>query len=117
MNEVLACEEDGGYTVRLAEAVYSVAAVKKAAYRYSGHLHILVEQPAPGSIIVRLRPKNPGGDSAMLACDFLNELLDQDLRERIAAETSGIRDLIIAQAFSQVSLFHPDLDGTPEEPE
>jgi His-Xaa-Ser system protein HxsD len=36
--------------------------------------------------------------------DFSNELLDQDLREIVKRETGALRNLIMAHAFSQMTL-------------
>jgi hypothetical protein len=45
-----------------------------------------------------------------MAGEFCNEVLDQELREIIAEETVGIRDLLLAQAFSKTSLIDPELE-------
>jgi His-Xaa-Ser system protein HxsD len=39
---------------------------------------------------------------------FFQELLDQELRERIAEETDAIRSLILAQAYSKTDLIRRD---------
>jgi hypothetical protein len=36
--------------------------------------------------------------------DFRNEILDQDLRESIAEETAQVRNLLLVQAFSGLSV-------------
>jgi len=36
--------------------------------------------------------------------DFCNEVLDQELRERVVREMTGIRNLLLAQAFSKTAL-------------
>jgi hypothetical protein len=43
--------------------------------------------------------------------EFRNELLDQDLRETIAEETGRVRNLLLAQAFSGLSLTDADADA------
>jgi hypothetical protein len=45
-----------------------------------------------------------------MAGEFCNEVLDQELRETIAEETAGIRNLLLAQAFSKTSLIDPELE-------
>lgn len=40
--------------------------------------------------------------------DFNRDLLDQDLRERIAEETGPLKNLILAQVFSKTNLLDPD---------
>jgi len=91
--------------------VYRLAAVKKAAYKYTGSFSISIEVDNSSATVVRLVPKsNTSRQWPSLIEEFPNEVLDQDLRETIAGETSGVRDLILAQAFSEVSVFHPEID-------
>lgn len=90
-------------------AVYRLTAVKKAAYRFGDRFHIEIEAPAEGPIRVLLTAKS--NDAAVSPDgEFRNEVLDQELREQVAEETGRIRDLLMAQAFSGVSL----TDGTGE---
>jgi len=84
--------------------VYRLAAVKKAAYRFGDRFHIEIEAPAGGLIRVSLTSKTGGADDASPGGEFRNEVLDQELREQVADETGRIRDLLMAQAFSGVSL-------------
>lgn len=89
--------------------VYRLSAVKKAAYKFGGHFHFLIEQQ--GSLIkVQLKPKESYDSPDALAGEFCNEVLDQDLRETIAEETAGIRNLLLAQAFSKTSLIDSELE-------
>ena len=43
-----------------------------------------------------------------VANQFFQELLDQELREQIADETSAVRTLILAHAFSKADLIKRD---------
>ena len=49
-------------------------------------------------------------DERQLTGDFLNELLDQALRERLEAEFGPVRELIVAQAFSEANMLDPVRD-------
>jgi len=97
-------------------AVYSVLAIKKTAYRFGDRFYVTIDQPDDETIEVHLLAKSgpdhpaPRVDPSQVAGEFSNQLLDQDLRETVAAQTEGIRNLILAQAFSATSLLHPDLD-------
>ena len=84
--------------------VYRLSAVKKAAYRLADRCFVRVEAVADGHFQVTLTAKAGNTPLHTLEGDFRNELLDQDLRETIAEETKGVRNLILAQAFSGVSL-------------
>ena len=96
-------QQDGEKTLRFDTGIYRVAAVKKAAYRLGGRLHFHIESDGEDGLRVTLRPRH-GGDIEFLAGEFCNEVLDQDLRETVAEETRPVRDILMAQAFSAVSL-------------
>jgi His-Xaa-Ser system protein HxsD len=93
------------HTVIFQTQVYSLEAVKKAAYRFSDRLSV--------EII-------PRGDVTECICNFLRictddeaqktlaafrtEVLDHDLRFTIAKETELVRNAILAYAFSKTGL-------------
>jgi His-Xaa-Ser system protein HxsD len=85
--------------------VYSVDAVKRAAYRLSDRLSCAISLH-DGDIRCALTPLTRSGleDCNALVARLRNEVLDQDLRERIAAETVGIRNVVLAYAFSATGL-------------
>lgn len=84
--------------------VYRLSAVKKAVYRFGDRCFVKIETLPDGGIQVRLTPKSDNVEVNGLEGDFLNEVLDQDLREQIAEETERVRNLLLAQAFSGLSL-------------
>jgi His-Xaa-Ser system protein HxsD len=90
--------------------VYRLSAVKKAAYRMADRCFVRIEAESAGRIEVRLAPKTEQIPCETLEGMFRNELLDQDLRETIAEETERVRNLILAQAFSGVSV----IDGVSD---
>ncbi|MFE8645812.1 His-Xaa-Ser system protein HxsD [Sphingomonas sp. NCPPB 2930] len=90
--------------LELDATVYSLEAVQKAAYRFIDRLTILIAQ-SPGQIRCdieqvsgKLRPIED------VVADFKRELLDQQLRYCIKAETEASRNLILALAFSQSAI-------------
>ncbi|WP_422929256.1 His-Xaa-Ser system protein HxsD [Singulisphaera sp. PoT] len=87
-------------TVIVDPRIHRLSAVKKAAYRVGDRCFVKLEALADGGMRVGLTAKSRDFDPAALEGDFLNELLDQDLREAIAEETQGVRNLLMAQAFS-----------------
>jgi His-Xaa-Ser system protein HxsD len=91
-------------TIVVDPRVYRLSAVKKAAYRLGDRCYADIEVAADESIRVRLAAKRDGVCLRTLEGDFRNELLDQELRESIAEETERVRNLLLAQAFSGVSL-------------
>lgn len=92
-------------TIRFDARVFSLGAVKKAAYRYLDRFvaDILLESPDIICTVKCTRPLSPT-HLAELLDDFRKEVLDQDLREQIKGETEPIRRLILAHAFSQTGL-------------
>jgi His-Xaa-Ser system protein HxsD len=95
-----------GVTVTFArEASYDVEAIKRAAYRFSDRISVEIAETADNQVCT-LRALN--GDTALnleaLAGEFRNEVLDQDLRIKIAAETADYRNLILSLAFSKTPL-------------
>ena len=87
-------------TILVDPRVYRMSAVKKAAYRLGDRCFVKLEVLADGTIRVTLTAKSAGVPADILEGEFLNELLDQDLRETIADETERVRNLLLAQAFS-----------------
>ncbi len=92
-------------TIRFDARVFSLVAVKKAAYRYLDKfaVEILLEDPEIVCMVKCTRPLSPTRLTELLD-DFRKEVLDQDLREQIKGETEPIRRLILAHAFSQSGL-------------
>lgn len=85
--------------------VFSLNAVKKAAYRhlkaFTADISIIDKQiqcvltfPTPLSEKGRLQVEN----------EFKKEVLDQDLREQLHVETAAVRNVILAHAFSKTGL-------------
>jgi His-Xaa-Ser system protein HxsD len=87
-------------TVIVDPRVYRISAVKKAAYRMGDRCFVRLDVLADGGMRVGLTAKSDKVAIAALEGEFLNELLDQDLREAIAEETERVRNLLLAQAFS-----------------
>jgi len=87
------------------EANFDVEAIKRAAYRFSDRVSAEITGDA-GEYACQLRLLKPAGTESLegLANDFRNEVLDQDLRLKIAAETEGYRNLILSLAFSKTPL-------------
>ncbi|MBI5425740.1 MAG: His-Xaa-Ser system protein HxsD [Opitutae bacterium] len=94
--------------------VHTMESICRTAYRFSGRAFIRLRKTEAG-LKVGLEPKLSTEDASVLAKEFENDLLDQRLRSIVAAETSGIRDLILAHALSQSVLVRPEWEN-PREP-
>ncbi len=94
-------------TLTFDPAVYRLAAIKKAAYKFGDRCNVEITTQLSSGTAVRLTPRTCDLNLDLIASDFHNEVLDQDLREAIAEETASIRSLLLAQAFSATSLVDP----------
>ncbi len=91
-------------TIIIDANLYRLPAVKKAAYRLGDRCFAQIERLSDSQIQVKLTSRSEKTPIEVLVGDFWNELLDQDLRESIAEETERVRNLLLAQAFSGLSL-------------
>lgn len=91
-------------------AVYRLSAIKKAAYKLSGRCIVNIELPDPRAARITLQCHDASADLPTILADFHREVTDQELREVVADETTAVRGLLLAQAFSQTSLIAPDLE-------
>lgn len=93
-------------TLVFSALVYDIAAVKKAAYRFSDVLSVEIT-PRSDEIecVLHFVPhlKEEGQQDQIVAA-FRNEVLDQDLRSIVAKETEAIRNAILAHALSKTGL-------------
>jgi His-Xaa-Ser system protein HxsD len=106
---------DGSFAVEFDRKVYKLSAVKKAAYKYGGLFHFVIEETGTATV-VSLKPTAACRNSEEAAGQFCNEVLDQELREEIASETSGVRDLLLAHAFSKTSLIDSEMETADYDP-
>ena len=85
----------------LNEDLYPLDAIYGASYIFIDRCYVFLTRPADQMVNVRLRRKEPteAEELRALAGEFANELLNQVLRTRIAASTSGIREQYMARAF------------------
>lgn len=92
--------EDGSLNVLVDLQMFSQSTVKKAAYKFTGECTFFFEHVNEKTLAVTLTFAN-AKDKFGIASAFTNELIDQDLREKIARETETTRELILAHAFSK----------------
>jgi His-Xaa-Ser system protein HxsD len=79
----------------------SVGALREAAYRLIGEASCLIDTTG-GRHICRLTPKEPRTGEAIRS-RFLDLVTDENLREKVAAETAPLRDVIVALAFGALA--------------
>lgn len=91
-------------------SIYTVDAVLKSAYRFTGRCYIVLQRLGPETMSVRLRTKQETDDADAAIGDFFNDLVDQRLRSVIAAETTATRNLVLGHALSRTQFIRPDLE-------
>src|SRR2546426_917656 len=89
--------------------VYSIVAVKKAAYRFLHAFSAEISTEGPNikcgmSFLSELSTES----ITSIIADFKKEVLDQDLRESLKRETEQVRNLILAHAFSKTGIVRND---------
>lgn len=86
--------------------VYRLSALQKTAYRLADRCTIVIGELDGATVPVSLAfgPGIAEEEAKSVARLFFQELLDQELREKVGAETAAIRSLILAHAFSKTDL-------------
>jgi His-Xaa-Ser system protein HxsD len=84
-------------------AVISVEALLKTCYWFSREFVCEIQNQSEQRAEIILTPRSPvSASDLLLAKDAFNtSAIDFALREKIEAKTSGIRDLLLAKAFSE----------------
>lgn len=95
-------------TLSFSKQIYSDIAAQKAAYKFTDRVSLCVSETDTHWVIT-LNPlsKNSEVNLDELAGHIQNEMLDQNLRQIVAAETADVRKLILAYAFSRSGLVEP----------
>jgi His-Xaa-Ser system protein HxsD len=91
--------------VKFAAAVQSLGALQAAAYRLIGAATCQIDRSAD-YWVCKLTPINGSRkfqDSAALKIQFLDLVTDENLRERIALRTDGVRNVILSLAFGSLA--------------
>jgi His-Xaa-Ser system protein HxsD len=85
--------------------VFSLTVIKEAAYRYLNVFAVDITA-AGDQIQCVLNFISPVSDEKcrQMVNDFKTEVLDQDLRQKLRAETEAVRNVILAHAFSKTGL-------------
>jgi len=87
-------------------SLYRLSAIQKAAYRFTGPFSVELDRVTESQVRVTLVPR-PGIPQTIEPTTLPNEVLDQELRELVADETRGVRELLLAQALSNLPLTDP----------
>ncbi len=86
------------------ESLYSSDSLFRTCYMFTDRTYLYLRRENPGHVSVYITPKDQAGDLAAMAGEFVNELLDYQVRSLVSAESGKIRELIVAQAFAEGNL-------------
>ena len=110
--------------LNLDPTIYSRDALLRASYWFTdrayirflasseNHLSLQIEVKHPQATLENPRPT----EIEELSREFLNSALDFELRQQIEKETSPIRQIILAKAFSESGLLEDTPPGTVADP-
>lgn len=88
------------FSVELDSHIYSIQAIKNAAYDYSGRAWITIEEiQDTHAVLVSLKLKPTQHENESIEADFKNHVLDHQVRIDVGMEFKIIREMIVAQAF------------------
>ncbi|AOW57605.1 TPA: His-Xaa-Ser system protein HxsD [Legionella pneumophila] len=91
-------------------STYSLNAIKKVCYQFSSTFSVKLEKIDEENVKVFFMFSEPLTSEKIdfIISSFYQALLDQDLREIVSRETEGVRNLILAHAFSKTTLIDPE---------
>ncbi len=91
--------------IDLDASVYDLTSIFKTCYLFTDNCYLYLTRPSKEKIVVRIKPKPESNrDIASVKGEFLNELINQRVRNVVNSETGKIRELLVAQAFSESNL-------------
>lgn len=93
--------ENGSYKIRLAKSIYEREAVLAAAYKYGPEFVTKIEPEEPTHVVVYISVDEEA-IAAKKISEFLQELIDQQLRLYIANRTAEIRKRVYDKAFCPI---------------
>jgi His-Xaa-Ser system protein HxsD len=99
-------------SLRISLSVVSVEAVLKTCYWFSRDFLCAMQDDGTGHALILLKPKRSLDLPLEKARElFIAQAMDFALRERVAAKTAGIRDLLLAKAFSEAGVLEDEPSG------
>lgn len=115
---------DASANVRLDRRIYSREALLRACYWCTNAAYVHFPESPDDRFVVHIKLKcgaptfeNPRPTSIQeFVGEFCNALLDFELRRQVEAETAGIRQLILAKAFSEAGVLEDEPSGNVDDP-
>ena len=81
-----------------------IGPLREAAYRLIGDASCQIDQIGDRHVCrLLLKAKSTDGSADAIRMRFLDLITDANLREKVAAETEGVRNVIVALAFGAIA--------------
>lgn len=93
-----------GHSLRIDSTIFDLRTIKETAYRFADKFTVDIKHEGNEYIISMFSIHEENFDATAFENHFRQELIDQDLRRMIREETSNVRNLILANAFSRSGL-------------
>jgi His-Xaa-Ser system protein HxsD len=117
-------EGNSSVILNLDPTIYSRDALLRASYWFTDRAYIRFLEPSENRLCLQIEVKHPQATLENprptkideLSREFLNSALDFELRRQIEKETSSVRQIILAKAFSESGLLEDTPPGTVADP-
>jgi His-Xaa-Ser system protein HxsD len=117
-------EGNSSVILNLDPTIYSRDALLRASYWFTDRAYIRFLEPSENRLCLQIEVKHPQPTLENprptkideLSREFLNSALDFELRRQIEKETSSVRQIILAKAFSESGLLEDTPPGTVADP-
>lgn len=93
-----------GIAIDIDLSIYDVDTITNAAHAFTARCYVFVQSVHSGVLRVSFATRIEDDNLRDIVGAFGNALLDAHLRRTIAEETRAIRELLVAQAFSEADL-------------
>jgi His-Xaa-Ser system protein HxsD len=102
---------DSTAVLQVDTTLYELDAMLRACYKYTDRCYLfLTREPGTESLVNVFFISKRQSDLPTVMGEFCNELVDQSLRLALSQEFGPLRELIVAQAFSEGNLLDPQRD-------
>ncbi|MDR3490922.1 MAG: His-Xaa-Ser system protein HxsD [Gammaproteobacteria bacterium] len=96
--------DSGCANITLSTLIYVPEVIHSATYPFTPRYHILITPNTDDSVVVIFQAKETASDVVGDLKEFVNSLIDYQVRFQLDQTNGKIRDLIVAHAFSPLDL-------------
>jgi His-Xaa-Ser system protein HxsD len=97
--EIIEELENGKIVLKVDKSLYCQEAILNTTYKFTDTCYIHIASMDLNNYGVYVTPKNSATDVKSVMNEFLNELIDQQIRHNLAQSNNSIKELIIKKAF------------------